>query len=229
MEDTITITPWQYRHDSMRIGIAGASGLGKTTLAKGLAEWMQYPYVPGGYREMVGNKHKDDMDDKAIMRLHLDLMNQKKLMEHGKTEFVSDRTLMDHAAYLLRNLGTKKEFQRGCDDYIADAMIYSATHYDIVFMLPFGQFEVTEEDEHRSMDMPAMRAMTQMMIESMVFQHGPALLAYQVKSPTVEDRIAECVEIIDRASQVKAKTYAQMTKQAINTGELTKPKEAGIN
>jgi nicotinamide riboside kinase len=216
----LRIIPWQYRHDTMRVAICGASGLGKTTLSRDLAEFTGYPLIEDGVRGYIKEKKltMSELTDKQVMKFQRAIWERKRAAEGNRLEFISDTSSLDFMVYAMRELGQKMLFQRGVMDYINECMIHAATQYDVLFMLPYGQFE-PENDGVRSHDMPVKRIMTHMLIEQAAVQHGPAFHLHHISAQQVPDRVAECIKVLDWMVERKAEAYAEVMSQDILSNE----------
>lgn len=93
-----------------KIMFAGISGVGKTTLAKDLAESLEIPFVSGSYSDLVPSTkdipHKDmlNMSAEDIFLQDTKLINLRNKLFKNYTEFISDRSYLDSAAYLINKL-----------------------------------------------------------------------------------------------------------------------------
>jgi len=92
----------------LRIGITGAHGLGKTTLAKALAKEFNLYYLPEVAREMLGwSPDKDWRDFNTYQAIYFEeaLMNAHKFYLNScirkDIAFVTDRIMLDIKAYAV--------------------------------------------------------------------------------------------------------------------------------
>ncbi len=91
----------------VKIGICGAQGVGKSTLAKALAKELGYPLIKEEARKIM-----KDMDIKSPKELQknpdkgrkfqLACLRRQIAAEKKYTRFISDRTTIDNAAYWLK-------------------------------------------------------------------------------------------------------------------------------
>src|SRR5271165_1540913 len=91
--------------EQIRIGLAGASGTGKSFLANWLSDTYNLPFNPVGSRSValaMGFASPYDVD-KAGKRaeFQLRLVTEKLAWEAAHDSFVSDRTTMDNLAYSM--------------------------------------------------------------------------------------------------------------------------------
>lgn len=89
----------------MRIALYGASGTGKTTLARMIAEELQLSMNPVGSRSVaqaMGFDSPYDVD-RAGMRAEFQrrLLSEKVAWERDREAFVTDRTTLDNLTYTL--------------------------------------------------------------------------------------------------------------------------------
>lgn len=93
-----------------RINLTGASGMGKTTLAKWISETYQIPFVSGSYSDLVPETakmpHKDmiNQDAKLIQEQDTQVLNLRRKAFDSFETMVSDRSYLDSAAYFINKL-----------------------------------------------------------------------------------------------------------------------------
>ncbi len=117
----------------MRIAIAGASGTGKTTLAKAIAERYQLPLNPVGARSValeMGYDNPYDVDQAGRrVEFQQKLFESKRQWELQHEHFVTDRTYFDNLTYCV--LHQAEHLQEDALDVYASAM----SRYELVFLL----------------------------------------------------------------------------------------------
>lgn len=91
----------------LRIQLTGPSGIGKTTIAKAISEKYNLPFLSGSYSDLLPetkNIHHKDMiqkNPKDIFLQDLQLLNLRNRLFNEHDFYVSDRSFMDSAAYLI--------------------------------------------------------------------------------------------------------------------------------
>ena len=120
----------------MRIAIAGASGTGKTTLARAISEKYDLPVNPVGARSValeMGFQKPYDVDA-AGKRVEFQkrLFEAKRAWELEHEAFVTDRTYLDNLTYCSLHMAEHLE-----EDAI-DAFASVMERYDLVFFLPLS-------------------------------------------------------------------------------------------
>lgn len=131
----------------MKIGLTGASGTGKSTLAKWISEHYGYEINPIGSRTVakeMGYDNPYDVD-KAGKRTEFQnkLLEDKLNWEKSKESFVSDRTTFDNLVYAtLHDI-------HGLDDAYINKAIGGMQQYDVVFYCPLDSFINLDEDPMR--------------------------------------------------------------------------------
>lgn len=132
-----------------RIAFAGASGTGKTTRAKAVAEALGLPICPIGSRsvaEAMGFASPYDVDaagQRDAFQARLLSEKQQWEQEHAATGFVTDRTHYDNLAYTAMH----------CPDVLSAALLddviaFSSLYTSIVFC-PMKVFWSLGEDSAR--------------------------------------------------------------------------------
>lgn len=92
----------------MKIGITGAQGTGKTTLANALAGALRLPLITEQVRKVA-----EDMGIKSLEGVRADMevgrlfqeacLKYQLSVEQGLSDFISDRTTIDNAVYWLKH------------------------------------------------------------------------------------------------------------------------------
>jgi nicotinamide riboside kinase len=123
----------------MRIAIAGASGTGKTTLARAISEKYNIPLNPVGARSValeMGFDNPYDVD-KAGKRVEFQkrLFEAKRDWELAHHEFVTDRSYLDNLTYCTLHMA--EHLEEGAIDTFTAAM----SRYDLIFWLPRGHIQ----------------------------------------------------------------------------------------
>lgn len=131
----------------MRIAISGASGIGKTRLAKKLAKQLHAPFIPDVIDEVLHEHGYRDWADgpskKEERTIRLEALNRKIRLEKKTRVWVSDKSVVDYFAYWLTLAGKtaspkeKATFERLVRSHV--------DCYDRVILPLFGKYPV----EHR--------------------------------------------------------------------------------
>ena len=135
----------------MRVALCGASGTGKTTLAKWISETYNLPLNPVGSRstaKAMGFDSPYDVD-KAGKRgeFQRKLQSEKIAWERARSAFVTDRTTLDELAYTaMHDVDTVDEL------YLLEAVGHMRD-YTHVFYCPVSAFIRIGDDPHRKSSM----------------------------------------------------------------------------
>ena len=203
-------------HRPLRIAFTGASGTGKTTLAKMVAEaynlpMEQWPVGDGTFesttrrvaRDMFGRPEPylaDTFDRRAEFQWNL--LNTKLDWEdkHATTGFVTDRTHYDNLAYgIMHDIdgsGTDIDFRQK----VASGM----EHYDIVIYCPTGR--VPTSDDPARKHSAVYHCVTDTILYGLYgkYRHIPRIFVYVKKHLSTPDSAFQLIAIaIDDVIQVK--------------------------
>lgn len=91
----------------LRIQLTGPSGIGKTTIAKAISEKYHIPFISGSYSDLVPEtkvlSHKEMIQKtpKDIFNQDFQLLNLRNKLFQGQDLYVSDRSFIDSAAYII--------------------------------------------------------------------------------------------------------------------------------
>lgn len=123
----------------MRIAIAGASGTGKSTLARAISEKYSVPLNPIGARSVaqeMGFKSPYDVDA-AGKRVEFQkrLFESKRAWESAHDSFVTDRTYLDNLTYCALHMA--EHLEENAIEPFAQAM----KRYDLVLHLNRDTFQ----------------------------------------------------------------------------------------
>lgn len=131
-----------------RIAFAGASGTGKTTLARHVADKFGLPMNPVGSRSVareMGFESPYDVD-RAGKREEFQrrLQREKMAWELAHESFVTDRSTLDELVYTSFH-----DVQTACSPTYFDAALSHMNRYDLVFYCPVDTFVNLDGDPSR--------------------------------------------------------------------------------
>lgn len=123
----------------MRIAIAGASGTGKTTLARAIAERYSLPINPVGARSValsMGFDNPYDIDQ-AGRRVEFQrrLFEEKRAWELANDRFVTDRSYLDNLTYCALHMAEH------LPDNAIEGYREAMARYEVVFVLDRADFQ----------------------------------------------------------------------------------------
>ena len=125
----------------MRIGIIGAAGTGKTTLAKDLAAHLGATYIPDHVltilREQGRDSWKGVSDPKQRRKIREDALRRRVSAEAEHESFVADKTVIDYLAYWLQNQSEHEE--KHVNTAFVEACRAACKRYDRFVFLPFRE------------------------------------------------------------------------------------------
>lgn len=137
---------------SLRVALAGASGTGKTTLARYVSERYGLPINPVGSRSVsaaMGFASPYDVDAAGKRgEFQRRLQAEKIAWEMAHDSFVTDRTTLDELVYTMFH-----DVDTAAGEYHERAMAHMA-RYDLVFFCPARVFCKVDGDKARRDSMP---------------------------------------------------------------------------
>jgi nicotinamide riboside kinase len=171
-----------------RIAVTGSAGVGKSTLARRLADELGVPYIGEGMREYIErtgvNLH--DIGHDGMRLLVLRLWEERKEAEAAATNgFVADRASYDFAAFWLY-------YHFAEQDSATEVLLHetlASGRYDAVYVLPWGRIPLVA-DGVRTPN-PYTQLHLQLVIEGLLRRHAPG--AIPLATLGVEERVAEVV------------------------------------
>lgn len=133
----------------MRIALSGASGVGKTTLAKMLSTTLGIPFT-GSTARSVAVKGKFCSEyinsGKQLMLFQEEVLKLKIEVESKLESFISDRALLDTVTYTIAKYPLlQDDYQEWFDGYVSRCVEHTLENYDVIFKLPEGVFPVVDD------------------------------------------------------------------------------------
>lgn len=168
----------------MRITIVGSHSVGKTTLAKGLAQRLNFNYIPDIVREEAVKKGFT-INESTPPEVQFWLVARQWELETVTPEgWVADKSLFDYLVY--GDLVLKDEDVRT----VLRKIVKRVARYDFVFYLPI-EFPM-EEDGIRSIDPEFQKEIDRRFRKCL----DELSVRYIILSGTIEDRIKQALERI---------------------------------
>jgi hypothetical protein len=135
-----------------------------------------------------------------MMRKHWQWLTQRKAVEESHRECISQVSVFNAIANALAELSDNPEIQYELMDFITECTIHASLNYDAVFLLPYRPAP--------DWLMPAHDVMKQLMIEHSAALGGEIFMVHQVRGTSKDEQVADCVTIIDKMIEVRAKIKA---------------------
>jgi nicotinamide riboside kinase len=176
-----------------RIAISGSAGVGKSTLARALADRLGVPYIGEGMREYLertgANLH--DLGPDGVRSVVLALWEERKAAEAAARDgFVADRSSYDFGAFWLyyHFAAPDRDTERLFSETLAPG------RYDRVYVLPWGRIPLVA-DGVRSTN-PWTQLHLQLLLEGVLRMHAPD--AVEVGAVGLDARVAEVLASLGR-------------------------------
>ena len=127
-----------------RIAISGSAGIGKTTLAKALADRLQVPYLEEGFRKRCeAGLDPHDLSQAEHRVLLMELYEEAIAAAAGcNGGFIQDRCRLDFLAFWL-HYGFWREDAESAAFYAR--VQKDLDQYDHVIVLPWGTFDIAAD------------------------------------------------------------------------------------
>lgn len=145
-----------------RINLTGASGMGKTTLAKWISETYQIPFISGSYSDLIPETakmpHRDmiSQDAKIIQLQDTQVLNLRRKAFDSFETMVSDRSYLDSAAYFINKLSHRIP-QCETEQFIEICRELTCKQCDKIIFIPAGVNHLknwtVEDNQKRSTNM----------------------------------------------------------------------------
>lgn len=134
-----------------RVAFAGASGTGKTTLARWLEKKFSLPMNPVGSRSVaqdmgLASAYETDTTGRRV-EFQTRLVESKVAWEAAHDEFVTDRTTLDNLVYSVMHGAA------GVSDQYFEAICKGLHRYEYIVYCPMAVFIDISDDPARVKDM----------------------------------------------------------------------------
>jgi len=159
-----------------KIMICGASGTGKTTLAKHISEEYGIPYIDTSAKNIwpkFGFENHKDAHTKSTLNKELGMKYQFTILkERGKllrgSSFVTDRSFIDNATYMMMGLG---HMLSDCDvESFFNECMRGMLSCDLLLFIRWGKDIELKDDKNRIIN-TYYQAMVDRVMEWVVFSN----------------------------------------------------------
>lgn len=137
----------------MKVAFIGSHGVGKTTLAYGLAMRLKQLGANVGFLEEVARRCPLPINEETSLEAQtwilMETIRREIELEHIYTEVICDRSVLDNYCYLEFGLGRRQA--------LFDLVRYWAGTYDLLIKVPI-RADMLREDGTRSTDLAFQKA-----------------------------------------------------------------------
>lgn len=182
----------------MKIAISGASGTGKTTLARALAEYYQIPLNPIGARDVArdmgfASPYEVDQAGKRVeFQERLFIAKRAWEIEHAGG-FVTDRSYLDNLTYCALHMAEH------VDQPMVQEFMKAMGKYDAVLILPCAVF--IQLDDGIRITNPMYHVLYELMLQQLFAMEqrlaDKVLFRVPIESSTAAQRVTEAIAQID--------------------------------
>lgn len=137
------------KSNDFRIAISGTSGVGKSTLAKALAEKLAVSVIEESFDEFID---RSDMENKTLQKIAqelFDIFKHKARLEDEHRAFVSDRSPLD-LLHLWCHYKLDMHATRETNKAFFDHCLSRAAGYDYIIFPPWGSLPIEEKETGRA-------------------------------------------------------------------------------
>jgi hypothetical protein len=131
----------------LKIAISGCAGIGKTTLAKDLAEYFDVEIIDENYDGFFNENGSFISRPKLLQQQIIDVLHEKHNREEASGDFISDRCPID-----LFNLWLSRGYAKSQKKTLALSQ-YCRTYvkkYDAIIVLPWGSIPLQQINNDES-------------------------------------------------------------------------------
>lgn len=171
---------------AVRIAVSGSAGVGKSTLARRLAEELGVPFIGEGMREYLERTGATlhGLGHEGVRALVLQLWEERKNAEAAATAgFVADRSAYDFGAFWLYYHFAAED----ADTERLFAETLAPARYDRVYLLPWGRIPLVDDGVRTPNRYTQLHL--QLVLDGLLRRHAPELR--DLRAVGVEERVAE--------------------------------------
>ena len=176
----------------MKIGLCGAGGTGKGTLATALSQELKIPMISSSV-EWVGKTLNPSSDnyskitDEARVVFQVTSVMVQAQSERLYESFVTERTILDYLAYAYQFM---PGYYQDYDDLVM--RLLTQNPYDVVFYLPI---EFEPKDESSWKERSDTRKETDRFLYNLLFETNLSVTAEELHG-TVEERVKQAKDYL---------------------------------
>lgn len=178
----------------MRIAFIGSHSTGKTTVARPVADALDFPFLTEVVREVARTwgLTPATVPPHRVVNFQWDVLESQMFGERLHDEFVSDRSTLDNAAYFLA-YAAHRATPEAVYNYLAQARNHMEK-YDLLILIPPMFPPVDDGERHTD---PREQERIHDIVCGLIGAWSVGDKVYTVTSGTVEDRLTEILEAIN--------------------------------